>query len=102
MNIDRATAAQTTMKHRKPQSGTPVRVQRLVRRQRCGHCAHLKSEHIPNSLCWEEAYSYWEEVMLPVCIYCAATCGDEEDEMCQTCWNARLTPNVKVGDGGGL
>lgn len=68
-------------------------LKRMVRRQRCGHCAHLKSEHIPNSLCWEEAHSYWEEVMLPVCIYCAATCDDEEDEMCQTCWNARLKPN---------
>lgn len=68
-------------------------VQRLVRRQRCGHCAHLKSEHIPNSVCWDEAYSYWEEVMLPVCIYCGATCDDEEDEMCKTCWDSRLTPN---------
>ncbi len=68
-------------------------LKRLVRRQRCGHCAHLKSEHIPNSVCWEESYSYWEEVMLPACIYCGATCDDEEDEMCQTCWNARLTPN---------
>ena len=66
MNIDRAT--------------------RLVRRQRCGHCAHLKSEHIPNSVCWDEAYSQWEEVMLPVCIYCGATC-DDEDEMCKTCWD---------------
>lgn len=63
---------------------------RKVRRQRCGDCAHLKSEHIKNSLCGN---FYWETVILPVCIYCGATCADEEDEMCQTCWNAGLTPN---------
>ena len=34
--------------------------------------------------------------MLPVCIYCGATCDDEEDEMCKTCWDSRLTPNEKL------
>ena len=58
---------------------------RKVRRQRCGDCAHLKSEHIKNSVCGDY---YWETVMLPICIYCGKTCDYEEDEMCQTCWRS--------------
>jgi NMD protein affecting ribosome stability and mRNA decay len=34
-------------------------------------------------------------VMLPVCIYCGATCEDIEDEMCQKCWHKPEVPNIR-------
>ncbi len=80
----------------------PDSVQRLVRRlmpvrrKRCGVCAHLKSEHIKDSLCWDGGY--WETVMLPVCIECGKrVCADEEDELCQVCWKSGLPPNPTGG-----
>ena len=68
---------------------------RKVRRRRCNECCHLESEHIKNAVCWDVKNSHWETVMLPVCIYCGATCEDIEDEMCQKCWHKPEVPNVE-------
>ena len=70
---------------------------RKVRRRRCNECCHLESEHIKNAVCWDVKNSHWETVMLPVCIYCGATCEDIEDEMCQKCWHKPEIANVFNG-----
>jgi hypothetical protein len=63
---------------------------RLVTRRRCGECGHLESEHIPNSVCWNDDEVHTEKVRLPVCIECDATCNDEADELCPACFNSGL------------
>jgi len=68
---------------------------RKVRRRRCNECCHLESEHIKNAVCWDVNNSHWETVMLPVCIYCGATCEDIEDEMCQKCLHKPEVPNIR-------
>ena len=50
MNIDRATASQATMKHRKPKSGPPVRSSELVRPRRCKR-RKCEAEALTNGLC---------------------------------------------------
>lgn len=65
---------------------------RWVKRQRCGDCGHLKSEHIIKSVCHD---FYWETILLPVCIDCGKNvCDDVEDQLCQKCWKRRLSPNI--------
>lgn len=70
---------------------------RKVRRRRCNECCHLESEHVKKAVCWDVKNSHWETVMLPICIYCGATCGDIEDEMCAKCFKAPNDPHERTG-----
>ena len=75
---------------------------RAVVRERCVECGHMKSEHIPNSLCGDFVI---ETVLLPVCVKCHdRVCEEDEDEICQHCmaeslWAANMTRQLRIAAG---